>query len=325
LVLLAIVPASQAARYTTFALPGFSAGVFDINDTNTVVGTAFETPSPAGFTRAPNGRITRFRVAGAPTLASAINDAGEIAGTVFTTFGPQAYIRSSDGLSYEFFSIPGSSFLEITGINDAGQVSGYYNVFSPFPGPATTYGFVRNSDGSILTQQLPGLPTFFTGINDSGDVSGYYLATSLVPPVIPGDPPGFITQSYPFFKEAGGGYEPFTVAGAPGNANDLNNAGDIAGDSQGFLGAGAYVRFANGGFMFLSVPNSTSTSAFGINNLRNVAGTYLTSAGVLRGYIAFTEEARFGISGSAPEPGSALLVLAGIAIAAGRRLTRRSR
>jgi hypothetical protein len=312
------------ARIVSFSLPADTAQVFDINNQNAVVGSLLGAAAPEGFIRAPNGRIQRFTAGSAPTAATAINDAGAVAGTVFGQAGPQGFIRSADGLFYDFFSIPGSQGINVTGINNLGQVSGTFFAGSQLPGTFSQYGFVRNADGSIATYQLPGLPTTVTGINDDGELSGFYLATSIIPPPNPGDPPNFRTDPYGFVRQADGEYELFSMGGAPAVPEDINNSGDTVGSSPSPMGtSNVFIRRASGAFSFISIPGSDFRTANGINDRLNVAGIY-RSQGLTRGYIAFWDAP---LSTSAaivatPEPSSAMLVCIGVLLAAARRFRR---
>ncbi len=74
-----------------------------------------------------------------------------------------------------------------TGINDTGQVTGYYVDSSGF-----THGFVMSPGGVFTNVEDPGNVngTFATGINDTGQVTGYYVDSS-------GFTHGFVATSVP--------------------------------------------------------------------------------------------------------------------------------
>jgi probable HAF family extracellular repeat protein len=66
--------------------------------------------------------------------------------------------------------VPGALETVANGINDAGQVVGYYGDISG------THGFLLDVDGSYTTIDLPGArETIPSGINDAGQIVGSYV------------------------------------------------------------------------------------------------------------------------------------------------------
>ncbi len=74
------------------------------------------------------------------------------------------------------FVIPGSTYLYVDGINNLGQVVGYY------ANATGTHGFFRSSTGTISTLDVPGSAnlTVANGLNDQGQIVGYYRDSSMV-------------------------------------------------------------------------------------------------------------------------------------------------
>ncbi|HLJ91981.1 MAG TPA: PEP-CTERM sorting domain-containing protein [Gemmataceae bacterium] len=154
---------------------------------------------------------------------------------------------------YTPIEVPGVFNTIATGINNAGQVVGYYVV------NGAAHGFLLNR-GVFTTVDVPGFfSTEAYGINDIGQIVGYCSN--------PG--PRQTDQGFLF---SGGS---FTTVNRPGASfthfGGINNLGQIVGDS------------ANGGFLmsggtFTSLPFPGS----GINNLGQiVGGNYLLSGGNL--------------------------------------------
>jgi probable HAF family extracellular repeat protein len=138
------------------------------------------------------------------------------------------------------------------GINDAGQVVGWYGSYPLY------HGFLL-SGGSYTTLDVPGASaTYAQGINDAGQVVGWYtnaLGTH-----------GFLLS--------GGSYTTLDVPGASATyAQGINDAGQVVGWYgsyplyHGFLLSG-------GTYTTLDVPGSFATRAMGINDAGRIVGTY---------------------------------------------------
>jgi hypothetical protein len=68
------------------------------------------------------------------------------------------------------FDPAGSTGTTVTGINDAGEITGYYTLAN-----GRTLGFVRRADGTITSFEAPGdMATFPSGINGEGATTGIY-------------------------------------------------------------------------------------------------------------------------------------------------------
>ncbi|HLJ96691.1 MAG TPA: PEP-CTERM sorting domain-containing protein [Gemmataceae bacterium] len=198
--------------------------------------------------------------------------------------------------------VPGSAQTVATGINDAGQIVGYYN----------NHGFLL-SNGVYTTLDAPGsVGTQAMGINNAGQVVGCYTGVgdaavthgfilsggSYSPLDVPrsfgGNYPQISTSAtginesgvvvgtfvYPtstkppvsgagVFLLSAGVYKDVSEPGGISGAGGINNAGQIVGYAGGhgfLLSGGIYTDFA--------VPGSILTSASGLNNTGQIVGTY---------------------------------------------------
>ncbi len=80
---------------------------------------------PTSFLRQPDGTISTFRVDGFGTAARGINDNELIAGWIQTPTGTQGFIGNSSG--FQLLNVPGAVDTVGEGLNNAGQVSGFYD------------------------------------------------------------------------------------------------------------------------------------------------------------------------------------------------------
>lgn len=133
---------------------------------------------------------TSFVVPGAGEASNAVNVSGiddklNIAGFYYSDhFTTESFYRSSDG-SYHSIYIPGSLYTEAGGMNNLGQVVGFY-----YDG-TSNYGFLWNRNGSYVTFDYPGSAyTFAQGINDHGEVVGFYYDGN-------GNTHGFVASTVP--------------------------------------------------------------------------------------------------------------------------------
>jgi len=216
------------------------------------------------------------------------------------------FVQQSAGAgSYTFTDIyyPGAKWTWPNGINDSGQVVGYYydgnndhgfiytgGTLSPldYPGATETelWGisnngqivgqwddssgggtFVRSSDGKFITIYPPGTPN---GINNSGKVVGWYSDQA----------------GHHGFVYSGGGYATIDYPGADSTgARGINDSNEVVGSwgkmfepSHGFVLTGS-------NFTSIDYPNALATDAYGINNKGQVAGIYIDTPNHCRGFV----------------------------------------
>jgi probable HAF family extracellular repeat protein len=123
--------------------------------------------------------------------------------------------------SFTTIDVPGASYTVAQGINDSGQIVGWYN------STGRGYGFL-DTGGSLTTIDVPGaIGTEAYGINDSGQIVGSY----------------YDGRTHGFLYTGGS----FTTIGVPGavetDAYGINDSGQIVGEyfdstknGHGFLG-----------------------------------------------------------------------------------------
>ncbi len=195
------------------------------------------------------------------TTVEAINISGVVVGE-YGNSGNQYGFYDFLG-SYTTLSPPGAvGNISATGVNEVGQIVGYYDW-----GPGIL-GFIY-SGGAYTNVQAPNASTtYIRGINNAGVMVGYY-----------GDNTGVHA-----FRATGPDKADFAEISVPGSkqtiAFGINNAGDIVGqffDSNfnlhGFIDH-------NGAFTALDDPLGTKGSrAYGINDQGQIIGTYSDNGG----------------------------------------------
>jgi uncharacterized membrane protein len=158
--------------YTQISDPlGTLTQAYNINDTGEIIGIFQEinTGIETGFIYSA-GNFTTLTYPGALQIFPyGINDSGEIVGEMY--FGPvsgdQAFIYSNGVFSFLQVPIPGSS-TSARGINNFGQVTGYYDI------GGIRHGFIY-SNGVYETIDYPSTDyTMPLGINDLGYIVGTY-------------------------------------------------------------------------------------------------------------------------------------------------------
>ena len=143
-----------------------------INDAGTAAGTTAGDGAPQGFVRARNGSLTIFDAPGEVngTTASSVNSKGSITGYyVDGASADHSYVRAPAGAITEF-DPPGATASQSVGINEKGQITGFYFGAGAYP------GFVRSPAGTFATFAAPGaIATYPFAINRTGAVTGYYI------------------------------------------------------------------------------------------------------------------------------------------------------
>lgn len=251
-----------------------------INASGTVVGRYQENNGSGiqpGFIRDASGNFTslHFPIAGVhQTTAVGLNDAGQIAGWYVDGNITHGFLRNSRG-HYTSFDPPGSDNTQPLSINNAGQISGVYTT-----GSADTYvGFLRGTDGSIVTFGGPGICGDYVAnaiLNDSGEIAGTCAYNER----------NYTYYTY-FVRSASGTFtqyrSPFAGAGILVSAiNDLN------------VLTGAYIDTAdlvhgfwrdNSGVHSFDYPGALYTSPTGINLAGTITGYYSEADGVRHGFV----------------------------------------
>lgn len=193
---------------------GVTASPWGIEAGGTIVGAALGTTGTAqGFTLAGSTYTLFSRPGWARTEARGINAGGTIVGwssdSAATTLVP--FIRDPATGSYTDIVISGvrGSQRIAHGINASGQVVGSVE------GPADAEAFLRETDGTVTTFRVNGLPTLARGINDAGAIAGHVLANGLAQGFVGNAATGYAILVVP------GAVQTFPLA--------INNAGQVAG------------------------------------------------------------------------------------------------
>jgi uncharacterized membrane protein len=159
------------------------------------------------------------------TYIEGINDAGDFVGKAIDPRGVHTQFISLSGV-ISTFSIPGISDSEVVvrGINNLGQVTGYYLA-------GIAHGYLREADGTLtypIDYPVAGASTEILGLNDQGALVGFYD-----PPV--GDEHAFVLKDGVFIS-----YD--HPDGSATSFGGINNLGMICGtyadanrDSHGFV------------------------------------------------------------------------------------------
>lgn len=173
-------------KITLFAGPhGFDCEVTGIVN-GTVTGfDGAPTGYYAGYLRAPDGTFTVF-LANVQVAGVYLNKSGTAAGAFNVPGGSgsmDGFLRTIDG-ALDFFTVPGSVPLNVSGINDSGAVTGNWAADPEFTSGA--HGFQRSADGAISTFDAPGAGTaqfqgtFPGAINNAGAIAGTVVDSSNV-------------------------------------------------------------------------------------------------------------------------------------------------
>ncbi len=180
-----------------------------------------------------------------------INNLGVVTGRV----GATGSFTEAGGV-FTNIGVPGATRTVARGINDAGDVVGFYKP----SGPSGLQAFIRSGAGYSTFSFAGADATQGTGINDTGSFVGGYMV-------------GGVQHA---FQNIGGVASEISVAGAVAAlATGINNSGDVV---------GYYMNAANNTLGFIAhnntvtsfaMPGTTETAPLGINNLGEIVGAYI--------------------------------------------------
>jgi uncharacterized membrane protein len=162
--------------------------------------------------------------------------------------------------TYTTINVPGITITDVGGINDKGQIVGWYETAISFPYSAG--GFLY-SGGTCTTFNDPSGITVVGGINDKGQIVGTYP--------FPGGEDGFLYS--------GGTYTTISIPGSiETDALGINNKGQIVAalDSmlQLYLG---FMLIAVAKFGFLADPHVHSVGALHVADAITLTGINISS------------------------------------------------
>jgi hypothetical protein len=231
------------------------------------------------------------------TIPTSINIEGAIAGYYVNSINVlHAFLRSPEG-KFTSFEAPGADTAAesfngtvATGINDLGEITGYY-----FDASGLQHGFLRGATGRFTSFDVPGAAGFSNpvAINLEGSVVGYYV-----------DPN---SQFHAFLRKPNGSFVSFdgprgcdsgTSAGCFGTAAFNVNifgtvAANFADNSGNFVNVGL-IREPNGKLTTYEVPGAGTGPfqgtgcpgcAVGINASGAIAGIYTDTNNVFHGFL----------------------------------------
>jgi hypothetical protein len=250
-----------------------------INDSGEIVGaySLFSLTSASYLYK--NGNYVPLGAPGDPngyTQANAINNRGEIVGNVqISVSAPPHGWLDKDGTISDY-NVPGSGQTSLNGINDQGDIVGWYygdiivnnSAFSGV-GPTAQHGFIEKG-GQFYTFDVPNAAsTVVQGINDRDQLVGSYDE-----------------NTHSFFYSHGTLTQVAVPDAVKTTIGGLNDFGEIVGtytdradDTHGFIDYhGRYATF--------DVPNAgNSLSVSGVNDRGEIVGSYSDSTG-LHGFVA---------------------------------------
>ena len=233
-----------------------------------------------------------------------------------------ATAQSTARYTYTIIDVPGAAHTYASGINNAGQIVGYY--LGTAGGIEGYHGFLY-SDGKFTTIDPPNAQstygTYAYGINDAGAIVGVYAKSGGIYGFL--DSGGKFTSlnasegSYDFtysrginnigqivgdinlgsgFLDSGGDFSFFTDPSGNGftTASGINDAGQIVGYSlpSGFL-------YSEGSFTTIALPGAFETIASGINNTGQIVG-YSLSNGTGYSHVFLYTSGKFTIVDTTP-------------------------
>jgi hypothetical protein len=187
-------------------------------------------------------------------MAEGINGKDEIVGSSVGTRGGQCFLRDAKG-AYTALNVPGASSCQGSGINDLGQIVGFF-----FSNGINPHGFLRDSKGGFTTIDVPGAigGTQAFGINSSGEITGQFFDIGGV---------------HGFLRDTKGAFSVINIATST-SVSGINDSGEFVGTIQGSSGIQGYLRDKNGTVTPFSDPGGFLTQANAINNSGEIVGFF---------------------------------------------------
>ena len=266
---------AQTSTFVSFDAPGAAGqGTFAVGINRSGVVAGFYTDSSNafhGFVREANGVINEVVVPGLTSIkVSGINDAGQVVGSGNLTAKPftaKGFVVNGDGTSTTF-SVVGAGGFFANGINNQGEVTGYYS-----GSDNRVHSYIRDASGKITTFDNPeatkatGNGTFAWAINDRGQAAGFYNS----------DANTGVNRA--FVRDRFGKFTNFDVSPAGGaieiGIGGISASGEVVGQYFGsdFIQY-AFIRDASGNLTDFSIQGSQLNAATGVNGTGQVVGTW---------------------------------------------------
>jgi hypothetical protein len=124
--------------------PGPRAYAVSINNAGDIAGHFYDPTYGVsrGFVRQSDGNITIFDAApsSSSTTCASINERGDIAGDFYDVTGPHNFLRNQHG-DVTVFDVPNAFVARVAGVNNRGEVAGYF--LQILNGNLVAHGFVR--------------------------------------------------------------------------------------------------------------------------------------------------------------------------------------
>lgn len=269
--LLATLTFAQGQTYSVRAIlpPAFGKA---INASGQVTGSYSFDGSTTHAALSSGSQLTDLGTLGGDfSEAVAINASGQVVGDSMLSNGLTHATLWSDGQIIDLGTLPGGATSYATGINDAGQITGWSDTLqsgtsSPRPDHAFLYENGAMTDlGNISATGEFANASYAAAINASGEVTGWSVADSL--------------ETHAFLFSGGSMADLGTLGGSESRGSAINDAGEIVGWSYLPNDSAAHAFLVSGGpMMDLGTASGSDDSyAVGINASGTIVGNSSTS------------------------------------------------
>lgn len=254
---------------TTFDPPGSTqTNVYDMNDSQVIVGSFEDSAGLHGFIRAANGTITVYDAPGGGegTEIFAINDNNAYGGDYYADDGNgYGFIVNAKG-KFKSFGVSGQRYAMVTALNSMGVAAGSSS------GDSGLHAFVRARNGTITPFDIPGgNDPFAAAINRHGNIAGTSYQY------------GVNNSGEGYLRLSDGTITTFqVVSGYETDAYGLNVHNMVCGDYYDATGSyHGFIRKAGGALTTFDAPGGTGlTGCQAINDSGVAAGFFYDSQDV---------------------------------------------